>query len=472
MEKNLKMIYKDILNNIRPEENIPRFFNHMVNIYHTDAAVMLALNYYTLYEMYCDGGDEWSWEAKTALKLVNDIVEDYIRKQRSGSDLKEAIRLVDKTRNEVMLRMKLLTSYSDLFEIQEYVLNRVEYRFREDNKPVDDDDFTREVLRYIFDTEDNAIINDKIKEIIGQLPVRITKQKFFEMVRDCLQQYLGASEDTFDNFLYMLRSSAMLDLDQEMESYYPILWEIKAYFEQLNYKDISREDYNDACEKLKKAVILLENETALYYSLQEIINEIYAMLLCIPYAGVETVQFKKQEDTAYEILRGVSLLFRQDPSPDPDKEILQRFSLLEGVQEELSYDLTALEEALYQVDINHRKLAESIMADKLLNVLLLCRDLLSNSLFIDFYEIKTTGKVKEERISKEADRLLEDLGRLFENMDRMVVRAVMAGIMSIMPVFFNSHKEVMDYVRYSLEKCSDKAEKSACVEIINELMEA
>jgi len=46
----------------------------------------------------------------------------------------------------------------------------------------------------------------------------------------------------------------------------------------------------------------------------------------------------------------------------------------------------------------------------------------------------------------------------------------MANTMNKLPVFFKDHKEVMDYVRYSLERCSDIHEKIACIEIIRDIM--
>ena len=59
---------------------------------------------------------------------------------------------------------------------------------------------------------------------------------------------------------------------------------------------------------------------------------------------------------------------------------------------------------------------------------------------------------------------------MFSIQDRVISRAIMANTMNKMPVFFKDHKEVMDYVCYSMERCSDIHEKAACVEIISALM--
>ena len=59
----------------------------------------------------------------------------------------------------------------------------------------------------------------------------------------------------------------------------------------------------------------------------------------------------------------------------------------------------------------------------------------------------------------------------FKSTDRMITRAIMANTMELMPVYFNTHTEVMEYVLYSLNRCTDIAEKYASMEIIQGFME-
>ena len=472
MDKTIKIIYRDILNNKLLEENIPSFFNYLADEYHTFASVRLAMHYYAFYEVYCEEGDRWNEANTQIVRQMNQIISSGILQAQSGSELEKSVHQVDTLRNDIMNRMKLLTSYTDVFQIYEYTLNRIEYRFKDDNNLTGDEDFARDILRFIYDTEDNVIINDKIREVVGQLPVRITRQKYFDLIRGSLQEYLGAEEDSLNNYLYMLRTSAMLDFGTDMKTIYPELLKKKEFLERIDYKNIDKVEYEEANNCLRETALMLESETSFYYSLQEIINNVYAMLICSPYTGMSASPTEKQVDAAKVIIRSINSEFASNEKHEPEEGLLVQFGMIEGVQEELSYDLTAMEEALYQVELNHRNLAEGIMADKLLNILLLSKDLLSNSMFIDFYEIKSSSPVTENRIEFEASRLINELTVLFEGRDRMVARAVMANTLNKMPVFFKSHKEVMDYVKYSLEKCSDNAEKLACIDIIKDTMKA
>jgi hypothetical protein len=61
--------------------------------------------------------------------------------------------------------------------------------------------------------------------------------------------------------------------------------------------------------------------------------------------------------------------------------------------------------------------------------------------------------------------------KLFENVSIQVRRAVMATVLSQLPVFFNNTEEIQSYINISLMQCSDDAEQKATVEILKALME-
>lgn len=471
MDKNIKHISIDIRNTRLLEENIPKLFNNLSDYYNIYAGVRLAMHYYAFYEAFSDDEGIWGKEALDLTKQLNHIIRDNILQNRSGQNREKAIHSVDSIRKSIMKRMDALTAYTDIFQTYEYVLNRVEYRFNKEVNPIDEEEFAKEILRYIFDTEDNLIINEKIKEIIGQLPIRITRQKYFELLRESLNAYLGSDGTAFSTYLYMLRTSAMLYREEGMDTLYPGLWEKKEQLSHLDYKEMNKESYDQALSMLQAATITLETETTVYFSLQEIINELYAILLCFPYAGMVISENSAAEAAAAAVIKEISESFLNGGADELSEEMMEKLTDLEGVQEELSEGIQTMEDALYEINLQHKALVDSLMSGKLMQVLLRAQKLLSNSLFID---LSDTGEeeetVDEEKVKKEAKALEEELSALFAGSDRMVSRAVMANTINKMPVFFADHKEVMDYVLYSLQRCSDNHEKAACVEIINEIM--
>jgi hypothetical protein len=470
MNINIRKMNQNIRSGIQLEENIPQLLNRLADDYHTMAMVRLALNYFTLYEAYCDDEYSWSKDIQDIVIRLNKLIESNILTRTSGHNREGAIREVDTLRKEIMKRMDLLTAYTDVFETYEYVLNRVEYRFRDNLLPVEGEEFARDILRYIFDSEDNVIINDKIREIIGQLPIRITRQKYFDLLNQSMQTYLGADQSSFDSYLYMLRTSTMLYEGEGMDTCYPALWEKKEFLSRLKYQDISKEQYDQAILAIQSATISLETESTVYLSLAELVNDIYVILLCAPYIGFSGIDMEDSGSVALSIIQDINPIYLLMEKQELSKEFVDKFTDLEGVQEALSMEFNILEEALYVVQHQHCAITKSLMLEHLLQVLLRSQKLMSESLFIDLDEMPSEEKVNEAMISAASSQMEEALSAFFASHDKMINRAVMANILRIMPVFFDNHKEVMEYVRYSVERCSDAYEKSACYEIINEII--
>ncbi len=472
MNKNIKHICKDIRNGKQLEETIPQLFNQLSDQYLVYAKVRLAMHYFSFYETFCDDENTWSRAAQETLEQLNTIIRECILQRQSGEAREKWIRTIDGIRKSNTGRVEALTAYTDLFQIYEHVINRVEYRFKGTVKAVDEEELAKEILRYIFDSGDNVITNERIKEMLGQLPVRVTKQKYFELIKGSIDAYLGSDTNSLEAFIYILRTSAMLYQEEELKKLYPELWEKKRRLSGISFKDITEEDYREALALLRAAILMLETETTVYIGLQEITNEVYALLLCTPYAGMAEAGMEHAGETAARIIGEINKLFEDGLKNNPSGELLEMLTELEGIQESISYGLTILEDALYEVKERQRTLTAGLMLEQLLQVLLCSQDLLSSSLFIDFdKQAASEETADEDRIYEEKKALIQELSALFEQSDRMVTRAVMANTMNKLPVFFHDHKEVMDYVLYSLGRCSDEYEKAACVEIINEILE-
>lgn len=470
MEKNIKQTYRDVLEGREPDRNIPLFLNRVADDCYTYSAVRLAMHYYTFYESYLDAESRWDRETNPLYTQLNRILSSDIINTGYGKKPGTAVSSMDRLRTAIMERMKLLMAYTDYFHLHEYVLNRVEYRFRDIPVTEEDEAFTRRVLQYIFNSQDNIIINDRIRDVISQLPMRLTKQKFFDLLRNSIHEYLGAQESTLDSYLYSIKSVAAPDIREESKAIYPELGELKDFLDRLDYRTIDAGIYSQTECRIRKAADMLEAEISHYYILEEIVNEAYSMLLCSPYAGVTAQGKYPHEAAALSIIKAINTSFMSDSKEEPSGILISKLSEIEGVQEELAMKLMMTEDALFHIDKNFRKLTESIMADKLLNVLLLVKDLLSGSLFIDFYEVKSIRKVDAAMADVKAQLLTEELIGSFALQDRMIVRAAMANTLNIIPVIFNNRRDVMDYCRYSLGKCRDAAEKAGCISIISDMM--
>ena len=108
------------------------------------------------------------------------------------------------------------------------------------------------------------------------------------------------------------------------------------------------------------------------------------------------------------------------------------------------------------------------MLDKIYNSLNRITALESGSIFVEFNQ-KNTAIADETYIEKITDKFINELTELFKSNEKLVNRAVMAHVLSGLPVFFNNIDEIQNYIYNSLSQCGDKAEKAAVVEILNQL---
>ncbi|MDO5551911.1 MAG: hypothetical protein Q4F76_12125, partial [Lachnospiraceae bacterium] len=126
---------------------------------------------------------------------------------------------LDVLRRQIIEEMAVITSYVDCFQIYEHVLNRMEGRFSEETHPlIDDEAVVDEIMKYIVSAKESAEQNERIKSVLEQLPVRFTKAKFFSLVSQALSIYEGTDKRSLEDVLYMIRTEAMLELPEDMET--------------------------------------------------------------------------------------------------------------------------------------------------------------------------------------------------------------------------------------------------------------
>ena len=98
--------------------------------------------------------------------------------------------------------------------------------------------------------------------------------------------------------------------------------------------------------------------------------------------------------------------------------------------------------------------------------------LAASGTFVEFEEETVEETADEAYILEETAKLLEKLKIQFAENEMCINRAVIAATISKFPVFFTSSKEVEEYIRESLERCQDDAERQASMNVIQAIMEA
>jgi hypothetical protein len=468
MAEKLKLMIKQLNDGQNLEVNLPQYSSGMMDSYYKNALTRLTMQYYTLYEVLKDEDFSNKKEIKPILDAIDQTIHFAFDCQVEKQNMEEVIGTLDKARNEIIQKMHVLTAYVDRIQIYEYVLNRMELNFEENVAVIEEEEFVQKVIQYIFHTKDNMVINEKIKEIIGQLPIRMTKTKFFELVKNSLSIYKDGDKSSVDTYLYMLETSSMLYHPEGMGKVFPEFQTFLSELEHVDYKNLTKEEHTELSDKIPVTAERITEITDLYISLQEVLNSLYAYLLADSYAVLPD---DKEIQVCKEIVTSIHQLFEEEKGTEIPKELEDKLLLLEGCQEILYETCVLYEAVLFSVKESNHKLIESLMLDKIFERLLVIQKLLSPSMFMELYKEEDKEKADQAYIGKVTDELIEKLTIEFKKNQTRVNRAVIANTISKMPVFFNSSDEVVDHITASFEQCYDRAEKKVCMDIINSIME-
>ena len=144
-----------------------------------------------------------------------------------------------------------------------------------------------------------------------------------------------------------------------------------------------------------------------------------------------------------------------------------------GEQELAGEHKVMLESAVYDISTGY---TDDIAANELQDTyrdLEIMDKLLSGSMFVDIDNIAVMGvlNVDTDYIAACKEKLTNEFADLFAANSMTVNRAIMAKILSNIPVFFNTTDEIREYVNGSLSRCREKSELLADYIVIKQMME-
>lgn len=355
-------------------------------------------------------------------------------------------------------QMETTIAFADCFRIYEYAWNRLERRFVPDLKPtgMSDADMTRALMGYLTADRDAALMNQRIQQVIGQLPVRFTRQKYYGMVRDALTSYIGSDMEGLKNEMYLLRTGGMVELSEEQKAGEPELSELLNSLEAVSMRDATAQQYQNAQANIRLAGSRLFTMSEYLQMMQEMVNDLYVLLLTREAA----IRDEGLEEHAGRILAGLYQAYQEEAVSIPD-QISDELSFLEGIQEGYFETYSRLEPVPdfsaegSQAEQNGKKVER----------------LLSSSSYASLYEEAAQETVTADVVEAAANGFIASLEPVFAACQKPVMRAVMASTLACLPVCFHSLDEIQKYIEGSFGSCTDPAEKETCKELLLQMME-
>lgn len=268
------------------DENLAKFADAVMTADFEYACQKFALNYVVIRELMADkdfAEDPYIYECVMG---INKLVGTYLVGDADQLDDKD-LALISEMRNKITEKMKVLTAYTDAFELYEYILNRKEYGFEENVdeelekmfEEFDAEQFSTEVFNFIFADKDKVAVNAKIQQIVGQLPLRMTKARFYDIIGQTLSIYNGCEISSLDDFIETVEETALLQLPEKFETEYSSLHEAYEIIKEGDYAHLDFDGYRNLSTVLDKSAGFINDVVSDYMMLIELVNDLYSMML-------------------------------------------------------------------------------------------------------------------------------------------------------------------------------------------------
>lgn len=455
MKNRFRQLANDVKAGRNPEQTLPMIMTGMSSVYGQLAFYNLAMELSVYLESVREGRIKPEKSSKECFAVISETLELLMQPGHDPALYQNCLGKLFQTRSEVVERMEILTAYTDTFILYEYILNRLEPKFiMREHKEEENDTVAREILKWIFSDEEHALINERIKLTVFNLPVRMTKGKLLELVENAFSLYREADRASVEMFDYMLRSAAGLYQPKGMARRYPKLAKIRKELEETEYAALTAEQYELCRIRLSEATEAIRNLTECFHELQGLLNDLLTVLLTRPYFDLAAEQTGKKVCTMIAALLG---------EEKTDQE--QLFCGVEQDMECLAMEVGEWEALFAEAEEREEARIRELMLSTEFERLRLVQRLNSGSTYAELEE-KTVTDTPEGYTAEVRKRLLKDLQETLENGSRWKNRAVTAAVLRELPVYFNNHTEVMEYVRNALSNCHEEEEKEICIELL------
>ena len=416
--------------------------------------IRLALNVYTAYEA---AAEKKGFENDRIAGLYDRFCELLGICLEGQADCR-----ADELRQDVIREMEMVTDYTDVFQAYEYVMNRLEGRFAPKligKKPEDTEELTEEIMSWLQCASDPAEFRGRLQIITGQLPVRFTKQKFFALLEDRLSIYKGLARSGFEDILYVLRAEGLLNRPMVRKEAYGALFDRMKEFEQADLRHLTAEQYRYLADVLEEGSREINAVSGEILCLMDMVNDLCVILL----AQGTAVSDVSCEKSAKEILKGVLGLFESKKWTEIPQTVTDCLPALEGKQEQYFEQWIRDDISLEELQEESGPEAEAAWKAGLL---------MSGSAFMSLEKPdKDETETDEAFFREKLDELFKDMTECWKGLPKAVMRAAMAKCLSALPSNFRSLDEAREYIRGSLDSCSDETEREACAGLIRSLIE-
>jgi len=371
-------------------------------------------------------------------------------------------------REKLSDQVAVLAGYDDQVRQFEYIIRRKYPEAEALEKESSDDQSVMEIMAFVFEYEDNMTINNRIKSIYGQLPIRMSKIKFHEWIEQALLGLNGIHKKDLDNYLaYMEETYAPESVKGHglvMKSVYE---EIKA-FENLYEDHIDESEVSGLFERLENIQSVLESCVSLYTYTTTVINNMMGILNCLSkesYEQKELVLNHFVETTQY-------MHSRRHEEHIVDAFLVNQLDTISDGFEDKRMDNSRWDGLFNEIKQGHANEIIKLNLAKALEDLTTIYILMSSSYFAPLVStLEDLSIVDSSMIMAHIEAFINKLDAISQKDGRWQKRARIASLLSVLNVHHKSPEEIEAYIRDVFEDCKDQKEKRGSMEAIRSMMD-
>lgn len=455
----MRHLIQDIMKGKDLKNNLEQYKNLAVTAYSEYAALELT---FSAYVMIQEVVEEKAGLPEKEENIMNRILKALGMLGDGSAEADSLIGQMKTLRREITDKMDLFTCYTDRFLVYEYVLNRMELKYlpeKELNRKLevfDEDRYMQQLSHYLFSDRDQSVVREKVRLVLGQIPVHMTKSKFSQRVSEALTLYKDSDRRTLEDFIYMIRTSAMVYEPAKYAGEYPAFETILHRLETAEYTGMEEDTYHEMADMLEEGARQIHEITDFYYYLQKVVNSIYAVCLMVPYQEKES-----------RLIRLCRQIWESLADRDYWDEMLEP---LEGQIEDRLERTSYLETVLFDIKSSYQAELGELGLTGFFGDAATVANLLSDSLFIDLELTSQEETADAAYIRQRTGELVDELMKKLGEVSRPVKRAVMGQVLEKLPLMFEKAEEVLEYIQVNLMGCQDKAEKCVVMMLLRDLI--
>ncbi|MGO1369597.1 MAG: hypothetical protein ACTHVE_06300 [Senegalia sp. (in: firmicutes)] len=367
-------------------------------------------------------------------KNINNMNSDFLNTKKTDINYYKGIR--NDIHNNLIDLSRYLTEISYYNNIYYDILSREKFK---ENIPVNFEEFYKKV--YDFLMEDEKYINQKVSQIIWIIPMKMTKNKYYFMLKKSLQKSFEntnkeKAEDLFKRYKSIFNGTLEWEYVNSFSNYFI---ETQRY-KEFNYKKSSYEDLDKVFMDSNKDIKDIERLLDLLRELGLTINKFIIISILF-----QDMNEKDKED----IKRFLNKVSKYDYNRILDENKLIEEKLVD-VTKRYQEDTKEIIEKNIEIEGDLKDIYQK--TEKVLVYL--------NDYYIEKEEILLNNDeiIKENYLDKLIENFIDFIDRNIKNMDNVNRKIRMKKILSLLEDPFNSSDEFFDYLKASIEFNNDKQE--------------